>query len=52
MSPPNEALQRISRLYPLPEVWARLDALAVPVAPKEAATTKPIWPMRAWNARG
>jgi branched-chain amino acid transport system substrate-binding protein len=24
----------------------------LPVAPKEAATTKPIWPMRAWNARG
>ena len=36
MSPPTEALQRISRLYPLPEVWARLDALAAPVMPKEA----------------
>jgi molybdopterin biosynthesis enzyme len=36
MSPPTEALQRISRLHPLPEVWARLDALAAPVAPKEA----------------
>ena len=24
----------------------------LPVAPKEAATAKPIWPMRAWNARG
>ena len=36
MSPPTEALQRISRLHPLSEVWARLDALAVPVAPKEA----------------
>ena len=24
----------------------------VSVAPKEAATSKPIWPMRAWNARG
>jgi branched-chain amino acid transport system substrate-binding protein len=24
----------------------------VPVAPKEAAVSKPIWPMRAWNARG
>ncbi len=22
------------------------------VAPKEAAETKPIWPMRAWNRRG
>jgi len=24
----------------------------LPVAPKEAAVAKPIWPMRAWNARG
>jgi molybdopterin biosynthesis enzyme len=34
MSPPTEGLQRISRLAPLPELFARLDALARPIAPK------------------
>lgn len=35
MNPPTEGLQRISRLAPLSEVLARLDALT-PVAPKPA----------------
>ncbi|MDO8534805.1 MAG: hypothetical protein Q7S17_08715, partial [Xanthobacteraceae bacterium] len=35
MSPPTEALQRISKLAPLGEVFARIDALAAPVAAGE-----------------
>ncbi|MEX0590213.1 MAG: molybdopterin-binding protein [Xanthobacteraceae bacterium] len=35
MSPPTEALQRISRLAPLSELMARLVDLAQPVPPKE-----------------
>jgi molybdopterin molybdotransferase len=34
MSPPTEALQRISRLAPLTEVFAQLDALARPILAK------------------
>lgn len=35
MSPPTEALQRITRLAPLSELLARLDALVQPVPPKD-----------------
>jgi molybdopterin biosynthesis enzyme len=35
MSPPTEALQRISRLVPHSELMARLTALVQPVSPKE-----------------
>lgn len=35
MSPPTEALQRISRLAPLPEILARVEALARPVPPRQ-----------------
>jgi molybdopterin molybdotransferase len=35
MSPPTEALQRISKLAPLGEVFARIDAIAAPVAAGE-----------------
>jgi molybdopterin molybdotransferase len=34
MSPPTEALQRISRLAPLADVFARLDAIARPIPAK------------------
>jgi molybdopterin molybdotransferase len=34
MSPPTEALQRISRLAPLTEVFAQLDAIARPIPAK------------------
>jgi len=38
MSPPTEALQRITRLAPLPEALARIEAVAQSVAPRELAT--------------
>ena len=36
MSPPTETLQRISRLTPLGELLARLDAVAPPVPPRQS----------------
>lgn len=36
MSPPTETLQRISRLTPLGELLARLDAVALPVQPRQS----------------
>ncbi|MCC6947525.1 MAG: molybdopterin-binding protein [Bradyrhizobiaceae bacterium] len=35
MSPPTEALQRITRLAPLPDVLARIEAVVRPVAPRD-----------------
>jgi molybdopterin biosynthesis enzyme len=40
MTPPPEQPQRIARLTPLVEALARLDALALPVAPHEIETAR------------
>jgi molybdopterin biosynthesis enzyme len=51
MSPPTEALQRISRLAPLAEVTARLAALATPVAPKSVEPAAALGATLAADAR-
>jgi molybdopterin molybdotransferase len=42
MSPPTEALQRITRLAPHAEVLARIDAVVPPVSPRDLAPAKAI----------